>query len=155
MISSLYAQDMYFPLGLMYDSHLTGQVVLNFPLKVICLELEVWDLTTVVRLKLCLHTNCFGLMVFWKVCKMQRSVAWAIKLQHWSFLGILIPFIVLPEKLRNLYIDVKVNKIACIFGWINRHVKEDLMASILVRCLQMICMFLGSQVQVQACCIDM
>ena len=65
-----------------------------------------------------------------------------------EFLGILIPFLIMPEKLKNQYIEVKVDNVGCFFGWINRHVKGDVMATILIRALHLIGAYLGTQIHV-------
>ena len=66
-----------------------------------------------------------------------------------EMLGMLVPFIVIPEQLANQHIIVKVDNIACYFGWINRHVSGDVMASILIRTLHLVCAYLGCQVHVE------
>ena len=48
----------------------------------------------------------------------------------------------------NQVIEVKVDNVACFFGWINRHVTGDVTASILIRSLHLISAFLGSQVHI-------
>ena len=55
----------------------------------------------------------------------------------------------IPEQLANQHIIVKVDNIACYFGWINRHVSGDVMASILIRTLHLVCAYLGCQVHVE------
>ena len=55
-----------------------------------------------------------------------------------EFLGILLPFILIPKQLSNQVIEVKVDNMACYFGWLNRHVKGDVTASILIRSLHLI-----------------
>ena len=65
-----------------------------------------------------------------------------------EFLGILLPFILIPEQLLNQVIEVKVDNMACYFGWLNRHVKGDVTASILIRSLHLISSFLGCQVHI-------
>ena len=65
-----------------------------------------------------------------------------------EFLGILLPFLLIPNQLLNQVIEVKVDNVACFFGWINRHVTGDVTASILIRSLHLISAFLGSQVHI-------
>ena len=65
-----------------------------------------------------------------------------------EFLGILIPFLVIPESLCDQHIEVKVDNSGCYFGWLNRHVKEDVLASILIRALHLISAYLGCQVHI-------
>ena len=63
-----------------------------------------------------------------------------------EFLGVIIPFVVIPEQLMNQHIVVKVDNVACFYGWLNRHTTGDNMASILIRALHLICAHLGCQV---------
>ena len=65
-----------------------------------------------------------------------------------EFLGILLPFLLIPDQLKNQVIEVKVDNVACFFVWINRHVTGDVTASILIRSLNLISSFLGSQVHI-------
>ena len=65
-----------------------------------------------------------------------------------EFLGILLPFLLIPEHLANIHVTVKVDNIGCFFGWVNRHVTGDVMASILIRALHLISAYLGCQVHI-------
>ena len=65
-----------------------------------------------------------------------------------EFLGILIPFLIMPEGLRDQYVEVKVDNVGCYFGWLNRHVANDVMATILIHTLHLICAYLGCQVHI-------
>jgi hypothetical protein len=49
-----------------------------------------------------------------------------------EFLGIIIPFLLIPRQLENQHIIVKVDNVACFFGWIKRHSPGDEMASIFI-----------------------
>ena len=66
-----------------------------------------------------------------------------------EMLGILIPFFVIPEQLINQHVIVKVDNVACFFGWLKRHVTGDVMASILIRALHLVSAYLGCQVHVE------
>jgi len=66
-----------------------------------------------------------------------------------EFLGMLLPFIMIPEMLCNKYVIVKVDNVGCYYGWINKQIPGDEIASILVRSLHLICAFLGCQVHVE------
>lgn len=55
-----------------------------------------------------------------------------------EFLGIIIPFVIIPEKLCNKYVIVKTDSIGCFYGWLNKQASGDGMASILVRALHLI-----------------
>ena len=63
-----------------------------------------------------------------------------------EMLGVILPFIVIPEQLVNQHVIVKVDNVACFFGWLNRHTSGDVMASILIRALHFVTAYLGCQV---------
>ena len=65
-----------------------------------------------------------------------------------ELIGLLLPFILVPEKLRRQHVVMKVDNMACIFGWESRHVVEDRSASILLRCLRVISAYLETVVHV-------
>jgi hypothetical protein len=80
-----------------------------------------------------------------------------------EFLGIILPFLLIPKKLVNQHIVVKMDNAACFFGWINKHAPCDEMASILIRSLHLISAYLGSQIHIshlprlsnwEACLVD-
>ena len=66
-----------------------------------------------------------------------------------EFLGIIVPFLVIPEQLMGQHIVVKVDNIGCFYGWINRQVSGDEIATILVRTLHIIEAFLGSRIHIE------
>ena len=66
-----------------------------------------------------------------------------------EFLGLLLPFLLIPEKLKKKHIVMQVDNISCLYAWENRYAKEDVMASILVRTLHLISAFLESKVYVE------
>ena len=66
-----------------------------------------------------------------------------------EFLGVLLPFLIIPEKLKNCHVIVKVDNIGCFYGWINRKTRGDIMASILIRALHVISAYLSCIVHVE------
>lgn len=66
-----------------------------------------------------------------------------------ELVGVLLPFLQIPEQLRNQHVIVKVDNISCIFGWENRSVQGDSHASILIRTLHVVSSFLGCVVHFQ------
>ena len=64
-------------------------------------------------------------------------------------LGLLLPFLLIPDKLVNSHVVLKVDNIACCYGWDNRHVSGDECASVLVRALHMISAYLATSIAVQ------
>jgi len=65
-----------------------------------------------------------------------------------EFVGILLPFLLIPEKLMHQHLVCKVDNIACVYGWSKRNVKNDVYTSILIRALWLISSFLSSYVHV-------
>ena len=59
-----------------------------------------------------------------------------------EFLGILIPFLIIPDSLKNQHVVVKVDNAGCFFGWLNKKTSGDVMASILIRALHVIAYYL-------------
>jgi hypothetical protein len=66
-----------------------------------------------------------------------------------ELIGVLLPFLLIPEQLTNQHVVVKVDNVACFFGWENRSVNGDTCASILIRALHLISAFLGCMVHFQ------
>jgi hypothetical protein len=64
-------------------------------------------------------------------------------------IAILLPFLLIPEKLFNQHIIVKTDNIACVFGHENHFMKRDETASIFIKALHLIGAFLGSRIYVE------
>ena len=64
-------------------------------------------------------------------------------------IGIILPFLLIPELLVNKYVVVKVDNIACYFGWINRHTSGDETVSIFIRAMHLICLLLRCDVHIE------
>ena len=65
-----------------------------------------------------------------------------------EFMGMLLPFLLVPETLINQHVVVKVDNVGCYYGWLNRQVAGDAMACLFIRALHLISAFLGCQVHV-------
>jgi len=61
-----------------------------------------------------------------------------------EFFGILLPVLSLSSQLKCQHVVFHVDNIACVYGWENGYVKEDLSASIIIRGLKLSELFLGS-----------
>jgi hypothetical protein len=59
-------------------------------------------------------------------------------------IGILLPLLLIPNKLTNQHIVFKTDNLACVYGHSNKGMKNDACASILIKTVQLICAFLGS-----------
>ncbi len=92
--------------------------------------------------------------LFWNREKfLEQTDAKGAKLKHKSttleLIGVLLPFVQIPERLSNQQVVVKVDNIACFFGWQNLSVQGDNHASIIIRTLHLISSFLGCVVHLQ------
>jgi hypothetical protein len=64
-------------------------------------------------------------------------------------IAILIPLLLIPEKLFNQHIIVRTDNIACVFGHENHSMKKDETASIFIRAVHLISAFLGSKIHIE------
>jgi hypothetical protein len=96
----------------------------------------------------------FAAQLFWpekiiQFAKDSKNCRLGDKTTTLEFLGILLPFILIPESLCNQHIIVKVDNIGCYFGWLNRQVAGDKMASVLIRILHLVSAYLGCFVHIE------
>ena len=61
-----------------------------------------------------------------------------------ELVGVILPYLLIPEKLVGQHIVMKVDNTACIFGWENKSVAGEKCASILIRGLHLLSAYLGS-----------
>ena len=92
----------------------------------------------------------FATQLFWpegilNTVRDMKSSSLGSKTTTLEFLGIILPFLIIPEQLANQNVIVKVDNTGCFFGWINRRAKGDIFASILKSALHLISNYL--------CCI--
>ena len=66
-----------------------------------------------------------------------------------ELLGLLIPFVSIPEQLTNKFVILKVDNLSCVYGWENGYAKEDEYASIIIRCLVLLTSFLGTNLTIK------
>ena len=79
----------------------------------------------------------------------EKGVRFGDKSTTLEVIGVLIPFLLCPELLRNQHILVKVDSFGAIFSLINKHAKGDKCASVFVRALFLIASYLECRVHVQ------
>ena len=96
----------------------------------------------------------FAYQIFWPLgilekVKDVKNSALGNKTTTLEFLGILIPFLVIPEQLKNQHIEVKVDNTGCFFGWLNKKASCDVMASILIRALHVISYYLECIIHIE------
>jgi hypothetical protein len=56
-----------------------------------------------------------------------------------EFLGILVPFMLIPHRMVNSYVVVSVDNTSCYYGWLNKQSAGEESASILIRTLHLLC----------------
>ena len=66
-----------------------------------------------------------------------------------EFAGLIIPFLLYPELVRNQHVIVQVDNLGCFFAWENGYTKEDNTASMLVRVLVLLSMKLCCVIHVK------
>jgi hypothetical protein len=96
----------------------------------------------------------FAKQLLWPECKFlewadSKGSRMCQKTTTLEFIGVLLPFIMIPELLINKYVVVRVDNLACYFGWINRQAAGDATASIFIRALHLISLLLGCEVHIK------
>jgi len=86
---------------------------------------------------------CLAFQYFWQVKERSSFVDCSgkflgSKTTFLEFVGVLIPFLLIPDKLCNQHVVVRVDNIGCIYAWENGYCNSDMLTSILVRCLVLI-----------------
>ena len=66
-----------------------------------------------------------------------------------EMVGLVIPFLIIPDKLKNKTVVMTTDNIGCVFGWENKAVKGDYTASILVRAMALMSVVLKCSVYVR------
>jgi hypothetical protein len=68
-----------------------------------------------------------------------------------EMIAILLPFLLIPEKLHGKHIQLKTDNMSCVYGLKDGYTKNDEYASILIRATHLICAYLGSVIHVLHC----
>jgi len=77
--------------------------------------------------------------------KDSKGARFGCKTTTLELFGILLPVLEMHKCLTNQHIVYHVDNIACVYGWENGHMKDDVCASILIRGLKLIELYLGSK----------
>ncbi len=64
-------------------------------------------------------------------------------------IGMLLPFLSRPDLVANRHVVLKVDNVACVYGFENGQVRDDEMASIFIRSAKVIAAYLGTVIHVQ------
>jgi len=81
--------------------------------------------------------------------KDELDKAYGCKSTTLEMVGIMLPLLTVPHLLQGKEICLHVDNIAVVYGWQNKGVKNDLSATVLIRALHIIAVFLGCKVHVQ------
>ena len=63
--------------------------------------------------------------------------------------GLLLPFLTVPQTVKGKNIILGVDNISVVFGWENRSAKGDMSASVLIRALHLVACYLEARIFVQ------
>jgi hypothetical protein len=74
---------------------------------------------------------------------------YGIKTTTLEFIGLIIPFLLIPEKIANQYVVVRVDNSGCFFSWINRCAAGDETVSIFVKALHLISCYLSCEIHIE------
>jgi hypothetical protein len=111
--------------------------------------------------------NCEGSMVlalqyYWPkdfiaILKDEDGTRFGNKTTTLECIGMLLPLVVAPELVANRHVVLKVDNIACVYGFENGQVRGDVTASVLIRAARVIAAYLGTVIHVHhvkrlSCC---
>jgi hypothetical protein len=68
-----------------------------------------------------------------------------------EMIAILLPFLLIPDKLHGKHIQLETDNMSCVYGLKDGYTKNDEYASILIRATHLICAYLGSVIHVSHC----
>jgi hypothetical protein len=75
-----------------------------------------------------------------------RGVRFGNKTSTLEVIGILLPFVLIPDRLKNQHIRVFTDNAACVYGMKDGYIKKDEYTSIFIRAITLISAYLGSVV---------
>jgi len=96
----------------------------------------------------------FAKQIFWEkstieTAKDKNNKRVGDKTAFLEFVGILLPFVCNPSLVSGKHVIVKVDNIACYYGWLNRQCAGDELASIAIRSLHLLSAFLCCEIHVE------
>jgi len=81
--------------------------------------------------------------------KDEKGASFGSKTIFLESIGLLIPFLLIPDKIKCAHVVLNVDNMGCYFGWENRNVKGDKCATIVFRTIALISAFLEINVHVR------
>jgi hypothetical protein len=92
----------------------------------------------------------FANQFFWPTPFMRWDGAkYGSKTTTLEFIGAMVPFLLIPERLVNEYIVIRVDNVGCFFSWVNRQASGDETTSIFVRALHMIASVMACDIHIE------
>jgi len=92
------------------------------------------------------NTVWFGTSIYWP--KM-FTLAVQSNTAVYELVGLLLPFFLIPKKLQFRHIKLLVDNQAIVWAWEKRYMKNDVLASVLLRCLHVIEAYLPCKIHVE------
>jgi len=92
------------------------------------------------------NTVWFGVHFYWP--KM-FTIAVQSNTAVYEMVGLLLPFFAIPKKLQFRHIRLLVDNQAIVWSWEKRYMKNDVLASILIRCLHVIEAYLPCKIYIE------
>jgi hypothetical protein len=95
----------------------------------------------------------FACRLFWpdyflNVAKDGKGSHFGSKSTTLEMVGLLLPFLAIPDQLAGRHVVLQVDNIAAVFGWEDKQVKKDIAASILIRALHLLEAYLACRIHV-------
>jgi hypothetical protein len=79
----------------------------------------------------------------------EKGKAYGCKTATSELVGILLPFLTIPDLLQGRSVRLQVDNSAAVYGWLNKQIKNDTTASILIQALHIILHFLECTTHVE------
>jgi hypothetical protein len=97
----------------------------------------------------CLITQLWWPKAFITSQKDSKGKRFGNKTATLELVGIILPFLLIPESMQNQHVIFKTDNLSCVFGHQNGYMKGDECASILLRSLYVISAFLGCTAHIE------
>jgi hypothetical protein len=96
---------------------------------------------------------CYAHQYFWpkelQNKKDSKGARFGSKTLFLELVGLIAPFLLVPNQVKNVHVILNVDNIACFYAWENKYVCNDICSSILIRALVLITSFLSCYVHVR------
>ena len=100
----------------------------------------------VASLGFCEEIVWFGHRIYWS-CTFMLAVQ--SNTAVYEMVGLLLPFFVIPKKLKHRHVKLLVDNQSIVWAWEKKYMKNDVLASILIRCLVVLEAFLPCKIYIE------